>query len=66
MSLVVKNLSANAGGVTDRDSVPGWGRSSGEGNGNLPQYSCLENSMNRGAWQATLHRVADSDMTEVT
>ena len=66
MSLVVKNLSANAGDVTDRDSVPGWGRSSGEGNGKLLQYSCLENSMNRGAWQATLHRVADSDMTEVT
>ena len=63
---MVKNLSANAGDVTDRDSVPGWGRSCGEGNGNLLQYSCLENSMNRGAWQATLRRVADSDMTEVT
>ena len=38
-------------------SVPGLGRSPGEGNSNLIQYSCLENPMDRGAWQATVHRV---------
>ena len=55
--LVVKNLPANAGDV---GSIPGWGRSPGEGNGNLLQYSCLENSMDRGAWQVTVHGVAKS------
>ena len=54
---MVKNLPANAG---DADSIPGWGRSPGEGNGNLLQYSCLENSMDRGAWQITVHGVAKS------
>ena len=44
--------------------IPGSGRSPGEGNGSLLQYSCLENSMNRRAWQATVHRVSESDMTE--
>ena len=48
---VVKNLPANAG---DPDSIPGWGRSSGEGNGNPLQYSCLEDPMDRGAWRATV------------
>ena len=42
----------------DLDSIPGWGRSPGEGNGNPLQHSCLENSMARGAWQATVHGVA--------
>ena len=51
---VVKNLPANAG---DMDLIPGLGRSPGEGNGNLLQYFCLGNSMDRGAWQATVHRV---------
>ena len=46
---MVKNLPANAG---DTGSIPGWGRSSGEGNGNPLQYSCLGNSMDRGARQA--------------
>ena len=55
--LVVKNLPANAG---DTDSIPGLGRSPGEGNGNPLQYSCLENPMDRGAWQATVHGVAKS------
>ena len=50
-----KNLSANAG---DAGSVPGLGRSPGGGNGNLFQYSCLGNSMDRGAWQATVHGLA--------
>ena len=53
--LVVKNLSAN---VQDVGSVPGSGRSPGEGNGNPLQYSCLENSMDREAWQATVHGVS--------
>ena len=44
--------------VGDPDSIPGLGRSSGEGNGNLRQYSCLENPMDGGAWQATVHGVA--------
>ena len=41
-------------------STPGWGRSPREGNGNPLQYSCLENPMDRGAWQAMVHRVANS------
>ena len=45
-------------------SIPGLGRSPGEGNSYPLQYSCLKNSMNRGAWQATVHGVAESDMTE--
>ena len=52
---MVKNLPANAGDV---GSIPGWGRSPGEGNGNPLQYSCLENPMDRGAWQATVSGVA--------
>ena len=55
-----KNLPANAGDGADKGSVPGLGRSPGEGNGNPLQYSCLENPMDRGAWQATVHRVAKS------
>ena len=46
--------------VEDLGLIPGLRRSPGEGNGNLFQYSCLENSMNRGAWQATVHGVAKS------
>ena len=46
---VIKNLPANAGDSRDIGSIPGWGRSPGEGNDNPPQYSCLENSMDRGA-----------------
>ena len=45
-------------------SVPGSGRSPGEENGNPLQYSCLENSMDRGVWWATVHRVTKTDMTE--
>ena len=56
VALVVKNLTANAGDIRDEGSIPGLGRSSGGGNGNPLQYSCLENSMDRGASWATLHR----------
>ena len=58
--LGVKNPSANAGYVRNVGSVPGLGRSSGEGNGNPVQYSCLENPMDRGAWWAIVHWVAKS------
>ena len=58
---MVKNLPANAG---DAGSIPGSGRSHGEGNGNPLQYSCLENPINRGAWRATVHEVTESDTTE--
>ena len=64
--LVVKNSPANAGDVRDVGSIPGWGRYPRGGHGNPLQYSCLENPLNRGAWQATIHRFAESDMTEAT
>ena len=58
--LVVKNLPANAGDVRDMDLIPGSERSPGEGNGNALKYSCLENSMGRGAWRVIVHGVAKS------
>ena len=57
---VVKNLPASTRGLRDVGSIPGWGRSPRVGNGNLLQYSCLENSMARRAWWATVHEVAKS------
>jgi len=60
VALVVKNLPSNAGDVRDMGSIPGLGRSPGGGNGNPLQYSCLENPMDRGAWQATVHGIAKS------
>ena len=60
VALVVKNLPANAGGVRDMGSIPQLGRFSGGVHGNLLQYSCLENPMHKGAWQAAAHRVAKS------
>ena len=62
----VKNPPANAGGLRDASSFSGLGRSPGEGQGNPLQYSCLENPMDRGAWQGTVHRYAELDRTEVT
>ena len=57
---VVKNPPANAAAEGDVISIPGWGRSTGEGNGNSLQYSSLENSMDRGDWRATVHGVTKS------
>ena len=55
VALVVKNLPTNAGDIRDVGSIPGLGRSPGEGVGNSLRYSCLENFMDRGAWWATVH-----------
>ena len=66
MAQLVKNLPANAGGTRDVGLTPGSGRFPGEGNGNPLQYPCLGNSMDRGAWLATVHVFAESDMTEHT
>ena len=60
MALVVKNPPANAGDGRDAGSIPGLGRPPGEGNSNPLQYSCLENSIDRGAWGAIVHVVAKS------
>ena len=59
---VVENPPANTGDVKDTDSIPGSGRSPGEGNGYPLQYFCLENPMDRGALQATVHGVAKSQI----
>ena len=56
---MVKNLSDNAGDTGNAGSVSGLGRSPGVGNGNPLQYSCLENLMDRGAWKASVHGVAN-------
>ena len=62
---MVKNPPASAGDAGDVGSIPGLGRSPGEGDGNLLQYSCLENSMDRRALWATVHGVTkESDMIE--
>ena len=55
-----KNLPTNAGASSDVGSIPGLGRSPGEGDGYPVQYSCLENPMDRGAWWAAVHGVAKS------
>ena len=57
VALVVKNPPANAGDARDAGLIPGSGRSPGEGDGNLLLYSCLENAMGGGAWQATDHEL---------
>ena len=60
MALVVKNLLVNSGGIREEDSIPGSGRSPGGGQGNTVQYSCLENSMDTGVSQATVHGIPRS------
>ena len=62
----VKNPPAMQEMQADASSVPRWERSSGGGHSSPLQYSCLENPMDRGAWWATVHRVAESNTTEVT
>ena len=57
---VVKNPPANTGDAGDAGSIPGSGRSPGEGSSNLLQYSCLENSMDKGAWWATVSGVTEN------
>ena len=63
VALLVKNPTADAGDSRDVGSIPGSGRPPGVGNGNPLQYSCLNNPMDRGAWQATGHE--ELDMTEM-
>ena len=60
MALLVKNPSANVGDIREVGSIPESGRSPGGGHGNPLQYSCLENPMDREAWQDTVHGVAES------
>ena len=65
--VVVKNLHVNTGDIRDVSSASGSGRSPGGRHGHTLQYSCLAIPMDRGFWQATVHRVAkESDITEVT
>ena len=57
---MVKTSPANSGDIRDSGSIPGWGRFPGGGHDNPFQYSCLGTRMDRGAWQAMVHRVAES------
>ena len=63
---MVKNPPAIAGDIEDSGSIPGSGRSPGEGPDNSLQYPCLENPMDKGAWWATVHGVVEPDRTEAT
>ena len=63
---MVKNLPADAGDTRDEGLILCSGKSAGGGHGNPLQYSCLENPMDRGAWWAIVHRITESDTTEMT
>ena len=63
---MVKTLFVYAGDIRNVGSIPGSGRSPGEGHGNPLQYSCLENPMDREVGQAKVHSITEFDMTEVT
>ena len=63
---VITETAYNVGDARDMGSIPGLGRSPGRGHRNLLQYSCLDNPMDREAWRATVHKVAESDTTKVT
>ena len=64
---MVKNTPAKAGDIKDTGLIPGSGKSPARGHGNPLKYSCLENSINRGAWQTTVYRATkELDMTEAT
>ena len=65
-ALVTKNPPTDAGDARDTGSIPGSGRSSGGGNGNPLQHSCLKNSVERGAWRAVVRGVTELDTTEST
>ena len=62
VALMIKNLPANAGDIRDVNLITGLRRSPGGGHGNPLQYSCLENPLDRGTWQATVHSVTKSQM----
>ena len=64
VALVAKNSAANAGDLRNTGFVPGSGRPPGGRHGNPLQYSCLENPMDRAAWRAAVHRIAELDTTE--
>ena len=66
MAQLVKNPPDSAGDSRGMGLIPGLGRSPGEGNGNVLQYSCLENPIGREARWAIVHGVAETDMTEMT
>ena len=66
VTLVVKNPTASAEDLRDVGSIPGSGRSPGEENNNPPQYSCLGNPVDRGAWRATVHEVTKSLTEQLT
>ena len=64
-SLVAQTVKKSACNAGDPGSIPESGRSPGDGNGYSFQYSCLKNSIDRGAWQAAVHGVTESDTTEL-
>ena len=66
VALVVKNSPPNVGDIREVGLIPGSRRSPGGGHGNPLSYSCLENPMDRGAWQATVQSPNELDMTEAT